>query len=166
MFAGICLIFMASNTWGLTLFKDKPKVQTAAVVVHSVKPSELFIPKISKTLNISDGQYVNNQWTISKTGVSYLVDSAAVGSAGNAVVYGHNLPDILGKLKELENGDFVYVLMDDGQFYKYRIVETKAVTPEHVEILRNTSDARLTIYTCTGFLDSARFVVVGELVHS
>ena len=38
----------------------------------------------------------------------------------------------------------------------------KEVKPNAVEILESADDSRLTIYTCSGFLDTARFVVVAK----
>ena len=40
--------------------------------------------------------------------------------------------------------------------------KTEVVKAEVVEILSQTEDARLTIFTCSGFLDTARFVVVAK----
>jgi len=130
------------------------------------KPYKLYIPKLHKILYISDGIIVNGRWMISDSGVSYLTTSALPGNRGNAVLYGHNLDNILGSLTQVADGDLVYVVMDSGNFYKYQIIERKEVKPNQVEILQNTTDSRVTIYTCSGFLDSARFVVVGKLVSS
>jgi sortase (surface protein transpeptidase) len=92
-------------------------------------------------LDISDGEVVDDRWSISDTGVSYLTSSVVPGTAGNSVMYGHNKGDILGGLP-------------------------MQIKPTQVEILNQSDDTRLTIYTCSGFLDTARFVVVGKLIES
>lgn len=129
------------------------------------KPYKLYIPKLHKILFISDGVIVNGRWMISDSGVSYLTTSMMPGKIGNAVLYGHNLDNLLGKLPSLVEGDLVYVVMDNGTFYKYQVFDRKQVKANQVEILKNSNDSRITIYTCSGFLDSARFVVVGRLVN-
>lgn len=128
------------------------------------KPTKLYIPKLGKTLYVSDGYVAGNRWTISETGVSYLTSSAIPGYVGNTVIYGHNRNEILGGLPQVVDGDIVYVVRGDGNFVKYAVFETKVIEPTQVDILNQSADSRLTIYTCTGFLDSARFVVVAKKV--
>ena len=130
----------------------------------SSKPAKLYIPKLTKILYISNGQVVGDRWAISETGVSYLVSSALPGQTGNSVIYGHNRNDILGYLPKVTSGDPVYVVLANGDYVKYEVAETKVIQPSQVEILNQSQDSRLTIYTCTGFLDTARFVVVAEQI--
>ena len=56
------------------------------------------------------------------------------------------------------------VKMDNGEVIKYEVYETRTIKPTDVSILNSTSDSRLTLYTCAGFLDTARFVVLGKLI--
>ena len=132
----------------------------------SSKPAKLYIPKLTKILYISNGQVVGDRWAISETGVSYLITSTLPGQIGNSVIYGHNRKDILGDLPEVQNGDAIYVVLDNGDFTKYQIFETKVIEPSQVEILSQSTDSRLTIYTCSGFLDQARFVVIAKKVDN
>ena len=150
--------------WPATESPSHSQVQQTQAEVNS-KPSKIYISKLNRNLDISDGFVENNRWVISKTGVSYLTTSGEVGKVGNAVIYGHNTQGILGGLWRVQNGDVVEVTAVDGKVYKYQIFERKEVKPNQVEILTQTDDARLTVYTCSGFLESARFVVVGNLVE-
>ena len=81
-------------------------------------------------------------------------------------LYGHNTKDVLGRLWKVQVGDIVEVTDSGGNTYKFEIFERKEVKPNTVDILESTQDSRLTIYTCSGFLDTARFVVAGKLVES
>ncbi len=139
-----------------------PRVNTQAA--YDAKPQKLYIPKINKNLAISNGVVTDNRWTISETGVSYLTSSAIPGRNGNSVIYGHNKNDILGYLPQVVSGDSIFVIMKSGDIIKYQVFETKQVSPNQVEILNNTPDNRLTIYTCSGFLDQARFVAIAKKV--
>ncbi|MBI3341892.1 sortase, partial [Candidatus Curtissbacteria bacterium] len=51
-----------------------------------------------------------------------------------------------------------------GKIVKYQVSDEKEVTPESIDIINATTDSRLTVYTCSGFLDSARFVVIAKQV--
>lgn len=128
------------------------------------KPTKLYIPKLAKILYVSDGYVVDNRWTISETGVSYLTTSAIPGQIGNSVIYGHNRNEILGYLPQVAPGDLIYVVLTSGEFVKYQVAETRVIEPTQVEILNQSADSRLTIYTCSGFLDSARFIIMAKLV--
>lgn len=128
------------------------------------KPTKLFIPRIDRALSVSEGAYVDNRWSISEGGVSFLTTSAVPGTVGNSVFYGHNRKEILGGLSRIKEGEPVYIVMDNGEFVKYEVYETKEIKPEEVEILNQSTDSRLTIYTCSGFLDTARFVVLAKNV--
>jgi len=126
-------------------------------------PTKLYIPKLSKTLDISAGKIIDGRWEISPEGVSFLVTSAIPGTLGNSVIYGHNRLNILGDLNQLSKGDVIFVVLDSGNFAKFRVFETKKILPTEIGILNQSSDSRLTIYTCSGFLDQARFVVLAKL---
>ncbi len=161
---GAFLIAFASLRYFVNTPSQRP-LQTVNVSLEAEKgkPSRLYIPKISKTLDVLDGQIIDNRWSIADRGVSYLTSSAMPGTRGNSVLYGHNTRDILGSLPAVGNGDAIYVVMDNADIYKYEVSETKEVKPNQVEILNQTEDSTLTIYTCSGFLDTARFVVVSKL---
>jgi len=132
--------------------------------VAEVKVEKIYIPALKRTLNVSDGFVTGNRWTVSGTGVSHLTSSALPGNPGNAILYGHNRDGILAKLWQVQKGDFIYVTLSDSSISKYIIFERKEIEPDGVEILDDVGDSRLTLYTCSGFLDSARYVVVGKLI--
>ena len=125
------------------------------------KPVKLYIPQMQRILYVSDGQVESNRWTVSQAGVSYLTSSAYPGK-GNTVIYGHNTRDILGGLWRVHEGDYIYVVLENGDFIKYQVTEEKEIEPTQVEILNSTDDSRLTLYTCSGFLDEARFVIIAK----
>lgn len=165
IFLGSFIIFFAAGNfmnldWQHPFLPQKP--ESAGQNQPSPKPQTLYIPKLNRVLNVSDGQYSGSRWVISPTGVSFLTTSATPGQKGNSVIYGHNLDSILGYLPQVQNGDKIYVVLSDGNIAAYQVTQTSTVDPTHVEILDQTADSRLTIYTCTGFLDTARFVVVAK----
>ena len=158
------MFYAASYNFDFRFIKGNKK-QTD-VAFGQVRPQKVYIPKLARTLYVSDGKIVDNRWIISPNGVSYLTTSVVPGRVGNSVIYGHNTANILGGLWRVNTGDDIYVVMDNGQIYKYQVSERKEIDPSQVDILNESTDARLTIYTCSGFLDSARFVVISQLQSS
>jgi len=160
--AGASLVFL--STYENFGFNFNVKASGASEVKQvSVKPLKIYIPKLGRVLYISDGAVIDNRWVTSPTNVSYLTSSATPGSKGNTVMYGHNTISVLGGLWRVQDGDPIYVVMNNGQFYKYQVFERREVAPTEVSILSPSEDSRLTLYTCSGFLDSARFVVTSKL---
>lgn len=163
---GVVLIFLgAFDSLNLSNSINKSKEGAAQEVSDPVtKPAQLYIPKLAKVLEISDGEVIDNRWTVAESGVSYLTTSAMPGNIGNSVMYGHNKAKILGGLPYVVKGDPIYVVMTDGRSIRYEVFETKQIKPTQVEILNQSEDSRLTIYTCSGFLDTARFVVISKQI--
>ena len=165
---GAGLIFWSSFRQGYgwqTPTQAEPQFNQEETDKEAPKPAKIYIPKLERTLDVSDGFVENNRWVISKTGVSYLTTSGKLGESGNVVLYGHNTKDVLGSLWKVQVGDIVEITDSGGNVHKFEIFERKEVKPNSVEILESTADSRLTIYTCSGFLDTARFVVVGKKVY-
>ena len=166
---GAGLIFWSSFRQGYGLqtpTQAEPQLNQEQTDKEAPKPARIYIPKLEKTLEVSDGFIKDNRWTVSQTGVSYLINSGRLGEPGNVVLYGHNTKDVLGRLWMVQVGDIAEVTDSEGNTFKFEIFERKEVKPNTVEILESTEDSRLTIYTCSGFLDTARFVVIAKHIPS
>jgi LPXTG-site transpeptidase (sortase) family protein len=94
--------------------------------------------------------------------VTFVKGSATPGSIGNSIFYGHNWTSLLGRLPGARIGDEVTITMDNGIVKTFVITKTKIVSPNDTEVLDDTNFSRLTLYTCTGFLDSKRFVAFAQ----
>lgn len=158
------LVYASVKTLGITVFKPEisPTVEPT-VKREATSTLEVSIPRINKVLKVEGGEVVNNRWSVSETGISYLTTSALPGTGGNTVMYGHNRINLLGELNKVGLGDIVSIKLDNGEVLGYRIFETRVIKPTEVDILNETEEDRLTLYTCSGFLDQARFVVFARL---
>lgn len=125
--------------------------------------SRLIIQGANIDLPIFEGFIKDQNWTTTKEGVSHLSSSVSVGEQGNSVIYGHNWSNLLGNLKQVKPGDEIIVINDRGEKFSYLVHFVTEATPDETHIYQNTTDYRLTIYTCTGFLDSKRLVVTAIL---
>ena len=136
---------------------------TTSAAAHetvSSRPTVIKLASVGLELPIVPTELKNGHWQATTEGVSYLISSPLPGEIGNSIFYGHNWPNILGNLPQIKPGDTIEVDFSDGSHKKFRIEYTLTVTPDQTHILNPSQDRRLTLYTCTGFLDSKRFVAV------
>lgn len=122
-------------------------------------PLHLLIPSVNIKLSILPGKLDQNRWTTTDQGVSYLITSPTPGENGNSILYGHNWPNLLGNLKRVAEGDSITIEMSDGTTKEFVVASLATVLPTQTHVLDQTTDSRLTVYTCAGFLDRQRLVV-------
>ena len=139
------------------------KIDQTSISSIKAYPKKITIPVLSIELEIYPAKIKNNNWDATTKGVSYLSSSPVPGEAGNSILYGHNFPNLLGNLPKIKPGDEIKVTLSDGQKRTFVVEYTSVVTPGQTEILKSSNDIRITLYTCTGFLDSKRFVAVALL---
>ena len=143
-------------------------------------PRELVIPKIGVRADFTElGVQPDGVLESPKTGavVGWYRDTARPGQAGNMIMSGHvdweKQPAIFWRLRELQQGDVVQVMAQDGLRYRYAVDWTKSFDPAGAplrEILGPTSQRWLTLITCGGTFNqvtrqySERLVVRARLV--
>ena len=132
-------------------------------VQSSIQPVELTISSIRLDVPITPTTIDNGIWHAKSDSAAYLASSPIPGDTGNSIVYGHNWPNLLGDLPKVKPNDEISVKFSNGEKRTFIVEYTSVVTPDQTHILFPSSDRRLTIYTCTGFLDTKRFVAVALL---
>jgi len=166
LFAGIALVVVSSvhNFLRLRALRlDKSTVesyisQTVAITPARPIPAHIFI-KWYIDVDIDQEVYVEGNWTISETKASYLANSARPGESGNLILYGHNKRSIMGNLRALKGYETITLTLSDGSSRNYQIISRQEVSPTDTKLLEPTDFEVLTLYTCSGFMDSKRFVV-------
>ena len=140
--------------------RHTPKTFAAApqAILTTDLPTRLAIPSQGIDLPVYVASITENKWEISPEGVSYLSTSPLPGEPGNSVLYSHNWPNLLGHLKGVKPGDIIKVWRGAEEF-SFIVHFVSTVAPNQTHIYQNTSDTRLTLYTCTGLLDKDRLVV-------
>lgn len=126
-------------------------------------PTKISIPELTLDLQVIPAEITGKNWETTKDGVSYLTSSPVPGEVGNSVMYGHNYAGLFGKLPQIKPGNVVEVEYADKTKKKFAVTYTLEVSPGDQSVLTQSTDKRLTLYTCTGFLDSKRFVAVAML---
>lgn len=121
-------------------------------------PSKIIIPNYKVDLKVIEAPVINGFWELSETTASHGVGSANPGENGNIVVFAHARDDLFGPLRDMKVGDKIYLLTKD-HWATYQVSETKLVNPDQVEVIAPTKQETLTLFTCSGFLDSKRLIV-------
>ena len=141
----------------------KPIASTGQTSINTAKPNRLIIEELGVDIPITAGQIDGNKWPLSPTGAIYLSESAVPGEQGNAVIYGHNWKSILGELHLIKPGNIIEIINENGKVIVYRVTTIQVVEKTQSSVLNNSEDQRITLYTCTGFLDQKRLVVTALL---
>lgn len=137
---------------------NRLKINTQDIEIlryEDLKPVSIQINELDINLPVILTNYDGKNWNTTSEGVSYI---------GNNIYYGHNWGSILGKLPKAKIGQVIEVKLSDGSIQKYKITETYIVEPNNSNILEKADENTLVIYTCTGFLDSKRFIVSASLI--
>lgn len=127
------------------------------------EPMYLIIEDYDTKLLIFPAEIKQGKWQATTQGVSHLSSTPVPGQAGNSVLYGHNWNSLLGDLIKVRPGQEIKVTFSDGSIKKFKVTTTQTVSPQDTSILGPTNDKRITLYTCTGLLDTKRFVVTAVL---
>lgn len=122
----------------------------------------LRVERLGLTLPIYPARVVGGKWETTAKGLSHASNSAGLGSSGNTVIYGHNWPNMLKRLPDLKPGDVITVSLSESEVITYTVTYTATIAPDDASLTRNTTDSRLTLYTCSGLLDRDRYVVVAH----
>lgn len=124
-------------------------------------PTRIIIPGLSIDLPIVEAKVVNGYWEVFETTASHGLGSAYPGQLGNTVIFAHTQAGLFLLLRDIKVGNVVYVLTND-RWHRYKTTDVKTVAPNQVEVIAPTNDETLTLFTCSGFLDSKRLVVVAK----
>ncbi len=128
-------------------------------------PQTVYISRLGIRLNVYEGSIKGSKWEVSSKGITHLSGTPFPGEAGNSVFYGHNWTSLLGKLPDVIPGDLIEVEFDGGVNKSFVVNYIFEVSPNDSSIIEKTKNPQLTIYTCSGFLDTKRFVVVAFPVN-
>lgn len=139
-------------------FKVSPVYQVTAEERASL-PQQIKINDVGIELDVIPAYIENGIWQTSDTAATHLATSARPGEKSNMVIYGHNRAHLFRDLHQVDLDDVITVISSDGHEYQYKVVSRNVVTPDAIELVLPTDHEELTIYTCTGFLDTKRLVL-------
>lgn len=166
--------FMDYETAGFVTAADTEMTQESKVSEITADPipeagSEigiLTIPKIGAKLPVTAG-VTEEQLKISE---GWVMQTASIGSAGNAVVAGHcsyTWGRHFNRLDELEAGDEILFTKKGGETMRFVVSETLTVEPDDPAVFAAPSAglAQLTLYTCTPVRTATHRLIVRALLE-
>lgn len=126
----------------------------------------LTIPKIGARLPVTAG-VTEEQLKISE---GWVMQTAPIGSVGNAVVAGHRSYTWgrhFNRLDELEAGDEIIYTKQGGETIRFVVYETLTVEPDDPAVFAAppAGRAQLTLYTCTPIRIATHRLVVRALLE-
>jgi sortase A len=149
----------------LAISEEKSEDGNNEAPSNKINGNKLIIPQMKLEADINEGSNVN---TLSK-GAWRRPNTSTPDKGGNTVIVGHRFvyssTAIFYHLDKLKTGD-EFIATWDGKIYKYRVSETKVVSPYKIQIENNTDKPILTLYTCTPMWTSKdRLVVISDLIE-
>lgn len=126
------------------------------------KPVEITIDSVDIELPIVETVIANNTWQIADNGISHLAQSARPGENGTIIMYGHNTDDRFGPIRWINLGDKITITTADTHTFTYIVTKIETVDPNNTKILTSQKGETLILYTCTGFADLQRYILIAK----
>lgn len=127
-------------------------------------PVRVVIPDLDIDLEVQESKIVNGYWEVPEDKAAWGEGSGLPGMDGNQVIFAHSREELFSNLEDVEMNMRIYVLTNDDWFV-YEVTEIKEVYPNQTEVIAPSEDERLTLYTCSGYKDSKRLIVVSEILQ-
>lgn len=122
-------------------------------------PIRIIAPKVDIDIKITPSKVIDGYWEISEQDASYGLGSGLPGTASNTVIFAHAREGLFYNLKDIKKDDIIYVFTKN-KWHRYKVNEIIAIFPDQKEVILPTKKETLTLYTCTGFNDEKRLVVI------
>jgi LPXTG-site transpeptidase (sortase) family protein len=132
------------------------KTQTAG---EAQIPDKIILPDVNINAVVKEAKIENGYWQVFEDTASYGQGSASLGEKGNMVIFAHARSGLFYNLRDIKKDDLVFVYHRKSK-YTYKVKEVKSVFPNDTSVIAPTKDQRLTLYTCIGFYDEKRLVVI------
>ncbi len=120
----------------------------------AVVSRQLVIPRIALQAEVVEVGLINGEWSVPRSVVGHLAETANPGEPGNAVFAGHVIAagrdNIFARLHELAAGDEVAFLSGADE-QRFRVTATRLVRNTDTSVLAGrTSASVITLITCAG----------------
>jgi sortase A len=160
---GLCVYILAYPFWPKATFRWKPTPPLAQPKPQAPKQipeqNTLVIPNLKLQETIHEGR---ESWTLNK-GVWHTPRSSRPDVGGNMILTGHRFtyggPAVFYHLDKLKKGDDIVIYWQKKKF-EYRVASILVVPPSATQVLGQTSDSRLTIYTCTPLVTAKNRLII------
>lgn len=157
---GIFLIFVFGlwryHNLRILSFSYQPAVNQVESIGFTPKHIKAY--PVGVDVDILQAVIVDGIWPVFPNSAGFVTNG------NNLIVYGHNKDQIMGPIRYIKNDAVVTLTDSSGGEHEYKVEKTDTVDPDNLMYLQKTDDETLTIYTCTGFWDTKRFIVVAKRI--
>lgn len=157
-FLVIPFFFYLNQSIQLAFFSPKLSVKSTSSLPI---PTTIVIPSVTLALPVSPTTISGGIWGIADNGASYLHSSSRPGEEGAIILYAHNTDERFGPIRWLSTGASISLTTSDNKTHMYTVTKIVEVPATAVEIFSQKKET-LILYTCSGFADLKRFVVLAE----
>lgn len=164
--SGVIFILFGTGLYIQTFIPTSVDPLIAKETSNSVQPNTITISSINVNLPIIPATRNNGKFETTKNGVTYLTDSAIPAQTGNSVFYGHNWSNLLGNLKNVKRGDTIELKYANGEAKVFTVDLITELPAKYAKVSLESDQKVMTIYTCSGFLDSKRIIVTANYTGS
>ena len=128
--------------------------EVAKISASNINPLHIKAYPVGVDIDIKPAVITNGVWPVFPNTAGFVTNG------NNTIIYGHNKNNILGPIRYIKIGAIIEILDSNSKITKYSVIKTDIVSPNNLEYIQDTEKKTLTLYTCTEFLDSKRFIVV------
>lgn len=116
--------------------------------------TNLYIESVDIRLPVAQTNIIDGKWQIYENGVSNLKNTN--------IFYAHNTKDRFKALHQIKFGDQIALSDQNNNNSLFKVTYILVVYPNEVDILNNIQENEIALYTCTGFADTKRLVIVAS----
>ena len=132
--------------------------EVAKINSSGIEPIHIKAYPVGVDIDIKSAVIVKGVWPVFPDSAGFITNG------NNTIIYGHNKDNIFGPIRWIQKGTKIEILGSDDKTYMYEVIKTDTVKPDNLEYINETETEVLTLYTCVGFLDSQRFIVVAKRI--
>lgn len=161
---GFLLVFVKPKADASIPYPIGPDLANNVSLINEIDkekiPQRIVIPDLGLDIDVVPSFIKNGYWEVFEDKAGWGVGSAYPGEIGNSVIFAHAKENLFEKLKFIKKDSKVFVLTKNGWF-EYEAKNKFEVSPSDTKIVAPVnSEKKLTLYTCSGYKDTKRLVVV------
>lgn len=131
-------------------------------IKEGFSPEQIVIESVGINLPIVPVPLENGTWEVIDSVANYALGTSLVNPIeGNVGIYGHDRDYVFSPVKNLKNGDEIFIFAKDYMAV-YIVRESMVLEPEKVDVFYPTENPILTLVTCEGVFSQRRYALVAE----
>lgn len=157
---------LASNSFASEpVLVDSSLTSTIPLLNNANKnpPLRIVIPSLNIDLPVKESKIINGYWEVFPDSAGFGLGSAYPEENGNQVIFAHARIGLFEPLKNIKPGEKITVFTKN-KWFTYQVSEIKEVLPSQTEVIAAISEPILTLYTCSGYSDSKRLIVISKKI--